>query len=168
MGSRIVGPFDSTDNLPQIIIPRLPVTNFMPAGGEDFEAHAYVALPAIGAQAVVVSVLIPEGRMAMVKRIANAFVGSGFTEGQGGVVWQILLDGTNALVPVVAPFFDNIVASLGSVSNPSTIDGIRVKEGNLLQLIVKNVSIVVSGQLVGGRLGGYFYDIALDPPDATF
>lgn len=158
----------TADTLPQIIIPRLPVTNFMPAGGEDFEAAAYVALPAIGASAVVVSVPIPEGRMAMLKRLANVFVGGGFQEGQGGVVWQLLLDGTNPNNPVVAPFFDNIVASLGSVAAPSTIDGIRVKEGNLLQLIVKNVSVVVSGQFVGGRLGGYFYDIALDPPDATF
>jgi hypothetical protein len=167
MGSPIVSPFDPT-TLPQIVIPRLPVTNFMPAGGEDFEAHGYVAIPAIGASVVVVSVPIPEGRMAMVKRIANVFVGGGFQEGQGGIVWQILLDGTNANNPVVAPFFDNIVASLGSVANPSTIDGIRVKEGNLLQLIVKNVSVAVAGQFIGGRLGGYFYDIALDPVDASF
>lgn len=163
-----MGDLYEVGTLPQIIIPRLPVTNFMPAGGEDFEPANYVALPAIGASAVVVSVLIPEGRMAMVKRIANVFVGGGFQEGQGGVVWQILLDGTNPVNPVVAPFFDNIVASLGTVAAPSAIDGIRAKEGNLLQLIVKNVSIVVSGQFIGGRLGGYFYDIALDPPDATF
>src|SRR5882724_11063178 len=102
-------------SLPQTEITRLPVTNFMPAEGEDFEAHAYVALPAIGASAVVVSVVIPEGRMAILKRIANVFVGGGFQEGQGGVVWQILLDGTDVNNPSVAPFFDAIVASLGSV-----------------------------------------------------
>lgn len=163
-----MGDLFTPTTLPQIIIPRLPVTNFMPAGGEDFEAHGYVALPAIGASAIVVAVPIPEGRMAMVKRIANVFVGGGFQEGQGGVVWQILLDGTNPNNPVVAPFFDNILASLGSVSAPSTIDGIRVREDNLLQLIVKNVSIVVSGQVIGGRLGGYFYPIELDPDDAGF
>lgn len=154
--------------LSKIIIPELPVTNFMPAEGEDFEAHGYVAIPAIGAQAIVVSLPIPEGRMAMVKRIANVFVGGGFTEGQGGLVWQILLDGTNVANPVVAPFFDNILASLGSVSNPSTIDGIRVKENNLLQLIVKNVAIVVGGQIIGGRLGGYFYPVEKDPENASF
>jgi hypothetical protein len=167
MSSRVISPFD-LDSLPRIVIPRLPVTNFMPAGGEDFEANSYVALPAIGASAVVVSVPIPDGRMAMVKRIANVFVGGGFQEGQGGVIWQILLDGTNALNPVVAPFFDNIVASLGTVAAPSTIDGIRVREGNLLQLIVKNVSIVLAGQFIGGRLGGYFYPVELDPDDASF
>jgi hypothetical protein len=163
-----MGDLFSPLTFPQIIIPELPVTNFMPAEGEDFEAHAYVALPAIGASAVVVSLPIPDGRMAMVKRIANVFVGGGFQEGQGGVVWQILLDGTDPNNPVVAPFFDNIVASLGSVSAPSTIDGIRVKEGNLLQLIVKNVSIVLAGQFIGGRLGGYFYPIEKDPAAAGF
>lgn len=159
-------PFVAT--IPQTEISRLPVTNFIPAEGEDFEAHAYVGLPAIGASAVVVSVPIPEGRMAMLKRLANVFVGGGFQEGQGGVVWQILLDGTDVNSPAVAPFFDNIVASLGSVSNPSQIDGIRCKESTLLQLIVTNVNIVVAGQFIGGRLGGYFYPTELDPPAAGF
>jgi len=152
----------------QTEIVRLPVTNFMPAEGEDFEAHAYVPLPAIGASVVIVSVPIPEGRMAMLKRIANVFVGGGFQEGQGGIVWQILLDGTDVNNPSVAPFFDNIVASLGSVSNPSQIDGIRCKESTLLQLVATNVSIVVAGQLIGGRLGGYFYPVELDPDLAGF
>lgn len=165
MATRI-DPFTGTET--DVDILRLPVTNFMPAEGEDFEAHAYVPLPAIGASAVVVSVVIPEGRMAMLKRIANVFVGGGFQEGQGGVVWQILLDGTSPNNPVVAPFFDNIVASLGSVSAPSQIDGIRCRESTTLQLIVTNVSIVVAGQLIGGRLGGYFYPIELDPESAGF
>jgi hypothetical protein len=152
---------------PKIEIPQLPITNFMPAQGEDFEAHGYVALPAIGATAVVVSVLVPEGRNGMIKRIANVFVGAGFTEGQGGIVWQILQD-ANIVNTLVAPFFDNIVASLGSVNAPSTIDGIRIREGQLVQLIVKNISIAVAGQLVGGRLGGYFYPVELDPPNMGF
>jgi hypothetical protein len=106
--------------------------------------------------------------MAMVKRIANVFVGGGFQEGQGGVIWQILLDGTNPVNPVVAPFFDNIVASLGSVSAPSTIDGIRARENTVLQLIVKNLSVMVAGQFIGGRLGGYFYPVEQDPDAASF
>jgi len=155
---------------PEIVIPQLPVTNFMPAQGEDFEAHAYVALPAIGATAVVVSVLVPEGRHGFIKRIANVFVGGGFQEGQGGVIWQILQDANvgPAATPMVAPFFDNIVASLGSVSAPSTIDGIRIRESQLVQLIVKNVSIAVAGQVIGGRLGGYFYPVELDPETSGF
>lgn len=155
------------DQLPRIVIPRLPVTNFMPASAEDFEAHAYVSLPAIGASAVVVAVPVPEGRHGMIKRLANVFVGGGFQEGQGGVIWQLIQDANAPGQPII-PFFDNIVASLGSVSNPSTIDGIRIREGNLVQLIVTNVSVVVSGQVIGGRLGGYFYPIEVDPEDVSF
>lgn len=158
-------PFVNPDAQADINI--LPVTNFMPAQGEDFEAHAYVALPAIGASAVILQFVVPEGRHGMIKRIANVFVGGGFTEGQGGIVWQIVQDG-NVAGPLIAPFFDNIVASLGTVSNPSYIDGIRIREGQLVQLIAKNISIAVAGQLIGGRLGGFFYPIELDPPDASF
>lgn len=154
-------------DVPKIEIPKLPVTNFMPAQGEDFEAHGGVALPAIGASAVVVSVLVPEGRNGIIKRIANVFVGGGFTDFSGSIVWQIIQD-ANVSGNLVAPFFDNIVASLGSVSNPSTIDGIRIREAQLVQLIVKNISVVVGGQLVGGRLGGYFYPVELDPEAGGF
>jgi hypothetical protein len=156
--------------VPDIIIPQLPITNFMPAAGEDFEAHGYVALPAIGTTAIVVSLPVPEGRHGLIKRIGNVFVGGGFQEGQGGVIWQILQDANvgPAAAPMVAPFFDNIVASLGSVNAPSTIDGIRIREAQLVQLIVKNVSIVVAGQFIGGRLGGYFYPVELDPETAGF
>ena len=149
----------------ELAIIRLPVTNYMPDRGEDFERAAYVAIPAVGASAVVVQFKVPEGRNGMIKRIANVFVGGGFTEGQGGIVWQIFQDFTPG-GGVVAPDFDNIVASLGSVNNPSNIDGIRIKENQLVTLLVKNVSIVVAGQVIGGRLGGYYYPIDLEPPVA--
>lgn len=141
-------------------IVRLPITNYMPDRGEAFERAAYIPIPAVGAQAAVVQFTVPQGRNGMIKRIANVFVGGGFTEGQGGIVWQILQDANNF---IVVPDFDNIVASLGSVNNPSNIDGIRIKENQIVTLLVKNVSIVVAGQLIGGRLGGYYYPIDLEP-----
>jgi hypothetical protein len=144
---------------------RLPVANFMPPEGEPFEFASYVALPAIGANARVVSFLVPPGRNGMIKRLANVFVGGGFQEGQGGVVWKIFLDFTQA---IVAPNFENIVASLGSVSAPSVVDGIRVREGQLVVLQVNNISIGVAGQLIGGRLGGYFYPKEFDQDTAGF
>ncbi|MGH8135061.1 MAG: hypothetical protein ACRER4_01840, partial [Steroidobacteraceae bacterium] len=160
---KLASPFDISQ-IPEIGIPRLPVVNFMPPEGESFEFHGYVALPAIAATAVVFSFQVPIGRNGMIKRIANVFVGGGFQEGQGNVFWQIMADlkdasfgaGANNLV---APNYDNIVASLGSVAAPSEIDGIRIREGQVVALVVRNVAIIVAGQLVGGRLGGYFYPI---------
>jgi hypothetical protein len=148
-----------------VIVPQLPVQNFMPPGGKPFEFAAGVTIPAIGATATVVSFVVPKGQNGFIRRIANVFVGGGFTDFSGTIVWQILLDQTKN---VVAPGFDNIVASLGAVSNPTNIDGIHIFEGATAALIVKNVSVVVSGQLIGGRLGGSFHPIPQEPPNLAF
>jgi hypothetical protein len=148
-----------------VTIPQLPVQNFMPPGGKPFEFAAGVALPAIGATATVVSFVVPKGQNGFVRRIANVFVGGGFTDFSGSIIWQILLD---QVKNVVAPGFDNIIASLGAVSNPSNIDGIHVMEGSTVALIVKNISVVVAGQIIGGRLGGSFHPIPQEPPNLAF
>lgn len=160
-------PIQILSSLQEINVPILPVTNFMPPGGESFEFAAGVTIPAIGATANVVSFTVPNGRNGMIKRIANVFIGGGFTDFSGFIIWQLVQDQLQTGPPIV-PNYDNIVASLGSVNNPSNIDGIRVKENQLVALTVKNVSVVTSGQLIGGRLGGYFYPINLEPPNIGF
>lgn len=148
-----------------VTVPQLPVQNFMSPGGKPFEFAAGITIPAIGATATVVSFTVPRGQNGFVRRIANVFVGGGFTDFSGAVVWQILLDQTKN---VVAPGFDNIIASLGAVSNPSNIDGIHIMEGAIVALTVKNISVVVSGQLIGGRLGGSFHPIPQEPPNLAY
>lgn len=164
-------PFALAQDLSQIAVPRLPVTNFMPAEGEEFRPHAYVPLPAIGASAVVVQFTVPLGKNGIINRLANVFVGGGFQEGQGGVIWKLFSDFNTGNVGqggVVIPNFDNIVASLGSVSNPALLNGLRVKESNVVTLQVTNVNIVLAGQFIGGLLGGYFYPVDLEPPQMAF
>ena len=148
-----------------VVVPQLPVQNYMAPSGKPFEAHGGILLPAIGATATVVSFTVPKGNNGFIRRIANVFVGGGFTDFSGNIVWQILLDQTKN---VVAPGFDNIVASLGAVSNPSTIDGIHIFESQLVALVVKNVAVVVSGQFIGGRLGGSFHSIPHEPDNLAF
>jgi hypothetical protein len=148
-----------------LIIWQLPISNFMPPGGVEWRPHKYVPLPAIGATSVVVSRKIPTGSNAMLNRLANEFVGGGFQQGAGGVQWFLYID-YNELVP--APNFNLITASLGSVNNPTILNGIRVKEGLTVALVVKNVSIVVAGQQIGGLLGGYDYPKALEPQGFSF
>ncbi len=116
----------------------------------------------------VISFTVPRGNNGFIRRIANVFVGGGFTDFSGAIVWQILLNVNAPSGPVVAPGFDNIIASLGSVSNPSPVDGIHIFEGALVALIVKNISVVVSGQFIGGRLGGSFHSIPDEPPNLAF
>lgn len=157
-----VGPGGETDEEQQglIQIVRLPVSNFMPPEGQEFRRAAYVPIPAVGAQAVVAQLTVPDGYNGMINALANVFVGGGFTEGQGGIVWQLFQDFNPG---VIAPDFDNIVASLGAVSNPAKLNGIRIKERQLVTLLVKNVSVVVAGQFIGGLIGGYYYPIDLEP-----
>lgn len=148
-----------------VMVPQLPVQNYMPPGGKPFEFAAGTTIPAIGAQATVLSFNVPKGQNGFIRRIANVFVGGGFTDFSGSIVWQILLD---QVKNVVAPGFDNIVASLGTVSNPTNIDGIHIMENATVALVVTNVSVVVSGQLIGGRLGGSFHPIPQEPPNLAF
>ncbi len=125
-----------------------------PADWQNLDLIAYVALPAIAAQANVISYQIPPGYNGVIKKVANNFVGGGWSEGSGGVSWQILLDGSP---PPGATNYDLILASLGSPANPVAIAGFRIYENQVLTLVVKNVNIVVAGQLSGGRLIGYLY-----------
>lgn len=154
----------------QIEIVRLPVKNFMPPEGNPYRQVAYVAIPAQGASAIVVQFKVPQGRNGLITQIANVFVGGGFQEGQGLITWQLFLDGS-VVPPLVAPYFNNIVASLGAVSNPAQLaGGIAIKENQLVQLVVANASpgVVPAGQLIGGLLGGYFYPKQLEPPYIGF
>jgi hypothetical protein len=148
-----------------VLVPQLPVQNFMAPGGKPFEFANGITIPAIGASATVVQFTVPKGQNGFVRRIANVFVGGGFTDFSGAIIWKIFL---NLTQNIVAPNFDNIIASLGSVSNPTAVDGIHVMEGNIVALQVTNVSVVVSGQLSGGRLGGSFHPIPQEPENLAF
>lgn len=150
---------------PNRIISQLPLSNFMPPSGVEFRPHGYVPLPAIGASASVVQFLVPKGYNGILNRLANEFVGGGFQQGAGGVTWELFLD---FVTGIPAPNFQNIVASLGSVNAPATLNGIRIKENQLVTLQVTNVSIVVAGQLIGGLFGGYYYPVSLEPPNLSF
>lgn len=138
---------------------RLPVWIYPPAEWEPIDDVEYVALPAIGATAVVLSRIIDTGYNSMIVAIANNFVGGGWSEGSGAVTWQITVNGAPQ------PGYDNILASLGSPANPVRHpSGFRVQEGQTVQLIVKNVSVVLAGQLSGGRWQGYLYPKEYEDP----
>ena len=121
---------------------------------ENVDQINYVALPAIGAEANVISFQVPEGRHGVIRKVANNFVGGGWTEGSGSVLWRIQVDGAP---PPGATSYDSILASLGSPANPVEIPGFRIYENQVITLVVRNVNIPVAGQLSGGRLIGWLY-----------
>jgi|SRR5882672_4169749 len=142
--------------VPSLFSGALPAHIFMPPDGVPFDPTAYIALPAIGATSNVLTLNVSDGYKAVIRVMANVFVGSGWTEGSGALIWQ-LLDNDG-----VVRNYDNIVSSLGAVNNPRPVGGgggIIVGEGHLIRLTLNNVSLAVGGAQVGARLGGWFLPV---------
>jgi hypothetical protein len=159
-------PAECSPNLPSLLGSQiqdgtyaLDPTVYPPPEREPIDLFNYVTLPAIGASAIIVVQQIEAGHNAIIRAYGNNFVGGGWVEGSGAVTWQILID--NAAVPG----YDNILGSLGSPANPTYHpSGFRVMETQTLVLQVTNVSVVLAGQLSGGRLVGYYYPKEYDDP----
>jgi hypothetical protein len=132
----------------------LPIWVHPPAAWENLDMSGYAALPAIGATATILSFTVPTGRNGVIKKLANNFVGGGWVEGSGSVVWKILVNGT---APPGANSYNSILDSLGAIASPTEIAGFRIMENQVVSVVITNVNIVVAGQLVGARLAGWYY-----------
>lgn len=128
-----------------------------PSGGQDFiEPNiASVALPVIAAEVTVVTFTVPLGQNGVIKRMANQYVGGGWTEGNAALIWRLEADG----VPIRN--FENIIFTIGTTNTPQDFGdgGIRVFENQVIALIARNAAIAVAGQLLLGSLAGWYYPI---------
>ena len=101
----------------------LPLWIYPPINWENVDQIAYTLLPAIGAEATILSFRVPLGRNGIINKVACNFVGGGWTEGTGDLLWRILVDlGT----PPGANSYQAIPASLGSPAQPVGISGFRI------------------------------------------
>lgn len=146
-----------------------PVWIDPPANWLNIDSLAYALLPAIGSTVTILTIAVPLGYNGVIKKVANNFVGGGWVEGTGDVIWKILVDGGG--IPG-ANSYSSIVASLGSPANPVELPGgFRIFENQVLTLIAfnnpggPNGGVVVAGQRVGGRLVGYLYPRELEEND---
>lgn len=127
---------------------------------ENIDQDNYVLLPAIGSTATIITYVMPPGRNGIIYKVANNFVGGGWTEGTGDIIWRILVDGTP---PPGATSYNSIAASLGNPASPTEIPGFRVMENSVLTLVAFNNpagpsgGVVVAGQRVGARFVGWNY-----------
>lgn len=145
----------------------LPPWIYPPTNWENIDQDNYTLLPAIGSTVTIISYVVPPGRNGVINKIANNFVGGGWTEGTGDVIWRLLVDGTP---PPGANSYDTIKASLGNPASPTGIAGFRIFENQVVTLIAfnnpagPNGGVIVAGQLVGARFVGWNYptDIEVD------
>jgi len=135
---------------------------------ENIDQDNYVLLGAIGTTVTIISYVVPPGRNAIIYKVANNFVGGGWVEGTGDVIWRILVDGSP---PPGAVSYDTLLASLGNPASPTEIPGFRVFENQVLTLVALNNpagpdgGVVVAGQRVGARFVGWNYPTDIEASD---
>jgi len=166
-----MGTLATPEETAQILL-QLPVTNFMPPQGVEFRYHSGQNLPAIGVTVNVIQFTVPKGMNGIINRLANIVDGAGYQDFSGSTLWQLFTDlasGTLAanfgsFNPATGQINGSLSASLGSIASPAKLNGIRIRENQLVTLQFTNVALGVAGQIVGGVLGGYFYPASLEPP----
>jgi len=139
-----------SEKLPHQLYPWI----FLPPGFESFDLTGSIATPTTTAQATVLELAVPEGWDGIVNKIANVFIGTGFIEASGDLVWQILY---NSNQPVKN--YGAITTTFGSVAQPRDISGFIVRSKQTIQYRVTNT---VAPTLSGGSyiyctLSGYFW-----------
>ena len=141
--------------LPVWVYPGINCTSFSPA--------AYIALPAVGVTATIVTFKVPKGQNGVIYEIANVCQSAQFIDGSGSVTWAIAIDDHFA-----KNYQPPITCQLGLTTAPRRLSGpIFVKENQQVSLQVTNVSLTVGpGAQAGGLLGGWFYPKDEEPEDA--
>jgi hypothetical protein len=135
---------------------------------ENIDQDNYVLLGAIGTTVIIISYVVPPGRNGIIYKVANNFVGGGWVEGTGDILWRILVDGAP---PPGATSYDAILASLGNPASPTEIPGFRIFENQVLTIVAfnnpagANGGVVVAGQRVGGRFVGWNYPTDIEESD---
>jgi hypothetical protein len=147
------------------VVLSLPSWIFPSVNSIAFDAAGDITIPAIGVESTIFSFQVPRGFNGVLKTIGNVFIGGGFNDGSGNIVWRVLQN-NQAMRGKEA-----IINSLGTVQLPSQIGGggfLRILENDIISMTVLNVAIVVSGQIIAGRLSGWFYPKDEDPSGIWF
>lgn len=130
-----------------------------PAGSQAFQFFIPAATPLNakgGGVQIVIAFQVPPGRNGVIAQIANEYNGGGWQQGDGSIIWQILLDG----FPVQG--FDNILSSLGTTALPGDLKVRRqivLRENQIVQLTANNIGVTGNGFLLG-MLAGYFWPLS--------
>jgi hypothetical protein len=143
-----------------ITVRSLPPWLYPTARSRNLILSNAIPLPAVSAGVFtpIVSQIIDAGKNGVLKWFANQYVGGGFTDGSGALVWRLTIDG----VPV--PGFENIIVSLGTNQIPREIAPVLLPAQKRITLAVTNVSIVPAGQIIEGGIAGWLYPLDEEPP----
>jgi len=147
------------------VVTDLPPQVFPPVNSIPFDNAGDIIIPAVGVESVIFSFPVPKGHNGVIKEIGNVFIGGGFTDGSGAIVWRVRQN------QQAVRGKEAVINSLGSIAIPSRVGGggfIRILENDVVDMTVLNTAIVPGGQVIGGRLSGWFYPKTQDPTDIWF
>ena len=148
--------------LRQLVATLRPPWMYPPPGFQDFNTTNVVPTPAIGTSAQIigpnsvnaVTFIVPRGWECIINRLSLNFIGGGFVQGSGNLVFSILVD--------TAPYknYGAILTEVGE--DPKAFfslypAGIRVRSNQRVTVIVQNVGQGGVGTSCFARLGGWFY-----------
>lgn len=124
-----------------------------PEGSVTFDQSntMVVPLPAIGTEAVVVSMVVPDGMDGVINAWSWNFTGGGFTQGSGDISVQMLRNAA------AVRNFENVLVEKGSIQIPRPVSPIRIWSGQTINIVVAHdANVTLNGNVVGSLLG-YFY-----------
>jgi len=129
---------------------------YPPANFESRDLVGTLATPALGAgNQVVLAYTVPFGFDGVLRRLSHNYTGGNLTDGSGGIVWQLLIDGR------AVAGYDHMIVQFGSTANPRPIDGIRIYQNQLVQYMVNVVGgggfIPAGGSFISCSFSGWIY-----------
>jgi hypothetical protein len=131
----------------------LPPWYYPPPQFQSFDVQGAIPTPAIGATpaAIVLTLLVPQGYCAVIRRLSINVSGPGFVQASGSLIFAITVD--------QAPYknYAQIVTELGSVQWPRDTDGILANSNQTYQVTCLNVAYASGGTMIVASLGGWFY-----------
>jgi hypothetical protein len=158
----------------------LPTSDFLNLdkgpGNGNATGPGSVALPAIGATAIILQFTVAQGRFGRVDSLGIDFVANGGVAFVPGVVPATLLFSITAdtVTPGAGgaagafPDYGQFSFLPGTVIRPTPIAGLMLLEGQTITVTVTNVSLAVTTQFVAARLKGYWYPKRRQPRSAGF
>jgi len=123
-----------------------------PAGRLPFDEVASRDLPAVGTgDTPVLTFTVPSGFDGVGMWYSINFLGGGFTEGSGDIVWRILQNGT------AMRNFENITSERGSLQIPRFLANLQFYGRDIISIVVNHIAnVALTGQVVV-TMNGYYY-----------
>jgi hypothetical protein len=122
-----------------------------PADADPFIEVAAIAVPVIGTESPIVSLVVPPGYDGVITHFTFQYTGGGFVNGSGELVWRIIQDGR----PL--PGLANITAQLGSLQTPFATNKLIIYGGQVISINIFHAANAAHNQNTIGLLSGYFY-----------